>query len=98
MYDLISSCPECTKDSHECNIVKYCEDNMPLEDVAEHAWSALCDAFHTDISREIKKEIEMNSDSATVRCADVIHRLCHANPALTWSTIKTYTQKDITGL
>ena len=87
-YDLISPCPECPKDPRECKIVKYCKDNMPIEDVAENAWSALCDAFH--ISKEAKEEIEINSYCATIRFADVIHRLCHANPALTWSTIKTY--------
>ena len=85
-YDLISFCPECLKD--KCNILKYCKDKIPLKNAAKYAWSALCDAFH--ISRETKEEIEINSESATVRFADVMHRLCHANPALTWSTIKTY--------
>ena len=52
-YNLVSSCPECPKDPHECNILKYCKDNLPLEvdDAAEHAWSALCDAFHISIGR-----------------------------------------------
>ena len=89
-YYSISSCPECPGKEF-CEILRYCSDNIPMDgDLHKDGWIALCEAFN--ISRDVREVIEENHCSPGIRCADVIHRLCHNNPALTWNTIKTYVE------
>lgn len=89
-YDCISDCPACPGKSC-CEILRdrYWDDEYAVpENVSEDAWIALCDAFN--ISKEVRKIIKQNSESADVRCADVIHRLRHADPTLDSGTVEVY--------
>ena len=83
--DLVSECPGCPGIS-SCDILIRCMEISYIYNASNDAWSALCDIFN--IKRNVIKIIRENSDSPAVRCADVVHRLFHADHTLTWNNIK----------
>lgn len=86
-YDLVSNCLKCPGKMH-CKI--YSDHNWIkgfVHNADEGTWVALCDTF--GISKSVMEIIKDNSVSPAVRCADVIHRLYHEDPTISWSTIKT---------
>ena len=88
-FNFVSNCPVCPGKSL-CEVLKYCVDNMSssVDYANEDTWIGLCKSFN--ISNSVKRIIMENTESDSIRCADVIHRLCHTNPTLTWSTIKEH--------
>ena len=86
IYDCVSDCPECPGKSC-CEIFDMICLNKPF--ASEDTWIALCDAFN--VSKAIRKIVKENSECPKVRCADIIHRLHHADPTLKFrSTVEAY--------
>ena len=84
-FQLVSKCPGCSGVG-SCDLLMRCGEIFYIKDAAEDAWSALCNTFN--IKGSVIKMIKENSDSPAVRCADVVHRLLHADHSITWNNIK----------
>ena len=82
----LSECLGCPGIS-DCEMLKMCwEISCILIKTSEDAWSELCDTFN--VKRNVMKIITENSESAAIRCADVVHHVFHVDPTLTWDNIK----------
>ena len=57
------------------------------------AWLVVCEVFNNYFSDDIKKMIEENSSSSSVRLIDVMHHLYHSDPTLTWDIIRNKVER-----
>ena len=86
LSDLLPECPGCPG-IRDCGMLEMCwEISHRLTNTSDDAWSVLCDTFN--VKRNVIKKIKKNPESPTIRCADVVHHLFHADPILTWDNIK----------
>jgi len=57
------------------------------------AWLVVCEVFNNYIGDDIKKLIEENSSSSSVRLIDLMYHLYHSDPTLTWDIIRNKVER-----
>jgi len=89
----LSKIPGCPNDVSDCDFDNPNNSNelcnisalMELGNTTEDAWLLFCNLFGLDSYQNV---IIANSDSSSIRLVDVIHRLYHRNPNITWDKIQ----------
>jgi len=84
-----------------CYIPEHCELAKKIVDdpivkkvvgVRNDTWEVIIKVFN--ITDEVKKEIEENSEDVRIRCMDVMHRMYHHDNDLTWEFVEMQVRKE----
>ena len=95
---LVSKCHNCPNVHESGN--EACESFLTNDRIVDEivirrsdAWLVMCEVFKNYISDDVKKMIEENSSSSSVRLIDTMHHLYHSNPSFTWDIIRNKVER-----